>query len=75
MSLEKRMEELQERLKRREAMLKWDQRILKMNIGLKEFCDKYGFSDSHICHQKAGRRGATPEHFASVEKALKKEGV
>jgi len=78
MDYDQKIKELEQRKDRRAAMLNWEQRLevlRQRGTTLKQFCDKHGFDDSHICHQKAGRRGATPEHFNAVEKALRDEGV
>lgn len=78
MDIDAKIEELKQQKKIRKSMREWKARfenLRQSGLQLKQFCEKHGFDDSHLCHQMAGRRGATPEHFNAVEKALKGEGV
>lgn len=70
--LKKRLELLR-RLKRMKTQFT---KLSKENgITVSDFCRKYGFSNSYICHQMAGRRGATKKYVDRLDKCLTAEGV
>lgn len=70
---------LKERLARIERLKKMKPRFDKLDkkkgVSVKQFALKYGYSDSHLCHQMAGRRGATEDYLVRLDADLKKEGV
>ncbi len=72
---EKVLREKQAIIKELKAVRKRFDRLRKKGLSVLRFSIKYGYSESHLCHQMAGRRGASREYLERLKADLAKEGV
>lgn len=74
-SAEQALRDKQDIIKELKGLRKRFDRLRKKGMSVLRFAIKYGYSESHLCHQMAGRRGATRQYLERLKADLEKEGA